>query len=101
MPSRRLRIAFVYDGLVPFTTGGGERRYHELASRLAERHDVHYVSWRFWGSGEVVVRGGVTYHGVGRPRPSPCAGCCCCAGRWRAGCKTVPVPRGRRSISNC
>ena len=67
-PERRLRIAFVYDGLVPFTAGGGERRYHELATRLAERHEVHHVSWRFWGPEASVVRDGVVYHGVGFPR---------------------------------
>jgi glycosyltransferase involved in cell wall biosynthesis len=64
----RLRIAFVYDALVPYLSGGAERRYHALAVRLAERHDVHYVSWRFWGPQPSIVRDGITLHGVGAPR---------------------------------
>ncbi len=63
-----MRIAFVYDALVPYTTGGAERRFHELATRLAVRHDVHYVTWRFWGPEPTMVRDGITYHGVGTPR---------------------------------
>jgi len=65
---RRLRLAFVYDALVPYLSGGAERRYHELATRLAARHDVHYVTWRFWGAEPLVVRDGITLHGVGAPR---------------------------------
>lgn len=64
----RLRIAFVYDALIPYCSGGGERRFHELAIRLAERHDVHHVTWRFWGDEPTIVRDGVTIHGIGAPR---------------------------------
>ena len=64
----RLRIAFVYDALVPYCSGGAERRFHELAIRLAERHDVHHVTWRFWGDEPTIVRDGVTLHGIGAPR---------------------------------
>lgn len=63
-----MRIAFVYDALVPYCTGGAERRYHELATRLAERHEVHYVTWRYWGPEATIVRDGITLHGVGAPR---------------------------------
>ena len=35
--SRRLRIGFVYDASYPETSGGAERRYHEIATRLAEQ----------------------------------------------------------------
>lgn len=64
-----MRIAFVTDALVPYSEGGAERRVHALASRLAERHDVHIVTWSFWGDARTVRRGNVTLHGVGRPRP--------------------------------
>jgi glycosyltransferase involved in cell wall biosynthesis len=64
-----LRIAFVTDALVPFSSGGAERRVHELGIRLAGRHDVHVVSWGFWGPQPTTVRDGMTLHGVGRPRP--------------------------------
>ena len=41
----RLRIAFAYDARYPDHYGGAERRYHEIASRLAEKHDVEYITW--------------------------------------------------------
>ena len=64
-----MRIAFVYDALVPYCNGGAERRFFELATRLADRHEVHYVTWRYWGPEPTIVRDGVTLHGVGSPRP--------------------------------
>lgn len=63
---RRLRIAFVYDALYPYVLGGGERRFHELGRRLAERHEVHFVSWQFWDGPSRLERDGMTFHGVGR-----------------------------------
>ncbi len=64
--TRRLRIAFVYDALYPYVLGGGERRFHELAKRLAARHEVHFVSWQFWDGPARLERDGMTFHGVGR-----------------------------------
>jgi glycosyltransferase involved in cell wall biosynthesis len=64
-----MKIAFVYDALYPFTKGGGEKRYYELAKRLASRHEVHLVSWQYWSSGPRLQGDGVWYHGVGRPKP--------------------------------
>jgi glycosyltransferase involved in cell wall biosynthesis len=66
-PHRRLRIAYVYDALYPFLLGGGEKRFHELASRLAERHEVHYISWQYWDGPREVTQDGVELHGVGAP----------------------------------
>ena len=62
-----LRIGLVYDALYPYVTGGAEKRYHELAKRLAERHEVHYLTWRFWDGPDQIVEDGITLHGVGRP----------------------------------
>ncbi|MDH4335029.1 MAG: glycosyltransferase family 4 protein, partial [Chloroflexota bacterium] len=62
-----LRIGLVYDALYPYVTGGAEKRYHELAKRLAERHEVHYVTWRFWDGPDQIVEDGITLHGVGHP----------------------------------
>lgn len=64
---RRLRIAYVYDALYPFLLGGGEKRFHELSTRLAERHEVHYITWQFWDGPPDVVRDGIGYHAVGPP----------------------------------
>ncbi len=63
---RRLRIAFVYDALYPYQKGGAERRFHELASRLAQRHEVHAVSWRWWSGAADPSLDEVQLHGVGR-----------------------------------
>jgi glycosyltransferase involved in cell wall biosynthesis len=65
---RRLRIGYVYDGLYPELKGGAERRYHELAKRLGQDHDVHYVTWRYWPGASDITRDGVRLHAVGRPR---------------------------------
>jgi glycosyltransferase involved in cell wall biosynthesis len=44
-----MRICLVYDCLFPYTIGGAERWYRELALRLAaEGHDVTYLTLRQW-----------------------------------------------------
>jgi glycosyltransferase involved in cell wall biosynthesis len=44
-----MRICVVYDCLYPYTVGGGERWYRNLAERLAaEGHEVSYVTLRQW-----------------------------------------------------
>jgi glycosyltransferase involved in cell wall biosynthesis len=48
-----MRICVVYDCLYPYTIGGGERWYRNLAERLAaEGHEVTYLTLRQWGRGE-------------------------------------------------
>lgn len=48
-----MRICLVYDCLYPYTVGGAERWYRNLAERLvAEGHDVTYVTLRQWERGE-------------------------------------------------
>jgi glycosyltransferase involved in cell wall biosynthesis len=50
-----MRICLVYDCLFPYTVGGGERWYRNLAERLAaEGHEVTYVTLRQWDRGERV-----------------------------------------------
>jgi L-malate glycosyltransferase len=61
-----VRIAFVYDAIYPWVTGGGERRFHELGRRLRDRHEVHFVGWQWWDGPARIERDGVTFHGVGR-----------------------------------
>ncbi len=44
-----MRICIVYDCLYPYTIGGGERWYRNLAEHLAEAgHEVTYVTLRQW-----------------------------------------------------
>jgi glycosyltransferase involved in cell wall biosynthesis len=63
-----MRIGFVYDAAYPYVAGGAERRYHELAKRLARRHEVHYVTWRHWNGPADIVEDGVHLHGIGDAR---------------------------------
>jgi len=50
-----MRICIVYDCLFPYTIGGGERWYRNLAERLAhEGHEVTYLTLRQWDRGERV-----------------------------------------------
>jgi glycosyltransferase involved in cell wall biosynthesis len=50
-----MRICVVYDCLFPYTIGGGERWYRNLAERLAEEgHEVTYLTLRQWQRGERV-----------------------------------------------
>jgi glycosyltransferase involved in cell wall biosynthesis len=51
-----MRVCVVYDCLFPYTVGGGERWYRNLAERLAaEGHEVTYLTLRQWKRGEQVV----------------------------------------------
>ncbi|HEY2718308.1 MAG TPA: glycosyltransferase [Solirubrobacteraceae bacterium] len=48
-----MRICLVYDCLYPYTIGGGERWYRNLAEHLADAgHEVTYVTLRQWQRGE-------------------------------------------------
>ena len=62
-----MRIALVYDALVPWVNGGGERRYHELAQHLSGEHEVTHISWTWWDGPSRMELDGVSYVGVGRP----------------------------------
>lgn len=48
-----MRVCLVYDCLFPYTVGGGERWYRNLAERLAaDGHEVEYLTLRQWPRGE-------------------------------------------------
>ena len=48
-----MRVCVVYDCLFPYTVGGAERWYRNLAERLAaEGHEVTYLTLRQWDRGE-------------------------------------------------
>jgi glycosyltransferase involved in cell wall biosynthesis len=62
-----MRVCIVYDCLFPFTVGGAERWYRNLAERLArDGHDVTYVTLRQWDRREPPqLDGGVKVLAVG------------------------------------
>ncbi len=50
-----MRVCIVYDCLFPYTVGGAERWYRNLAERLAAAgHEVTYLTLRQWDRGERV-----------------------------------------------
>ena len=77
-----MRICLVYDCLFPYTVGGAERWYRNLAQRLAaEGHEVTYLTLRQWPRAErgevpgvVVVTAGprmALYRAAGQRRILP------------------------------
>lgn len=65
-----MKIAIVYDAIWPYVTGGGERRYYELARRLAPRHELHFFGMKYWRGPDVVrTQEALVLHGVCQPRP--------------------------------
>jgi L-malate glycosyltransferase len=60
-----MKVAIVYDAVYPYSFGGGERRYYELAMRLANAgHEVHWYGMRWWSGPRVMQKDGVIYHGI-------------------------------------
>jgi glycosyltransferase involved in cell wall biosynthesis len=50
--ARPVRVCVVYDCLFPYTVGGAERWYRNLAQRLAaDGHEVTYLTLRQWARG--------------------------------------------------
>lgn len=47
-----MRVAIVYDCIYPYSVGGAERWYVHVAQRLAERHEVTYLTSRQWPPAE-------------------------------------------------
>src|SRR5262249_3212041 len=76
-----MRICVVYDCLFPYTVGGAERWYRNLAERVAASgHEVTYLTLRQWSAGEdpripgvhvVPVAAGSDLYANGRRRISP------------------------------
>jgi glycosyltransferase involved in cell wall biosynthesis len=77
-----MRICLVYDCLFPYTVGGAERWYRNLAERLAaDGHEVTYLTLRQWERGQTADVPGVRivpvaprmelYSGPGRRRILP------------------------------
>jgi glycosyltransferase involved in cell wall biosynthesis len=61
-----MHICLVYDLLFPYTIGGAERWYRNLAERLVKAgHRVTYLTLRHWPEGEVVEVPGVEVVPVG------------------------------------
>jgi len=67
---KQKRIAFVYDAIYPYIKGGAERRYYEIAKRLAlKSYEVHLYGMKLWKGPNVIKKGGVYLHGICPARP--------------------------------
>lgn len=66
-----MKIAFIYDAVYPYVTGGAEKRIYELAKRLVKRgHDVHWYGIGWWWPEEGkkdIEMDGIKLHGVCKP----------------------------------
>jgi glycosyltransferase involved in cell wall biosynthesis len=62
-----MKIAYVKDAVYPWEKGGAQKRTWEIASRLADDHDVHIYGMHYWDGPSVIEREGVTLHGVCEP----------------------------------
>ena len=64
-----MRIAFVTDVVYPYIKGGAEKRVYEFSLRLRDSgYEVHIYSIKWWDGPPVLVKDGITYHGVARAR---------------------------------
>ncbi len=67
---RTKKIAFVYDAIYPYIKGGAERRYYEIAKRLASKgYEVHLYGMKLWEGPNVVKKEGVYLHGICKAKP--------------------------------
>jgi len=62
-----MRIAFLYDAVYPYVPGGVQKRVFELAKRIAKRHEVYIVGFRYWNSSKVKRHGRMTFYGLAPP----------------------------------
>ncbi len=63
-----MKIAFVSDVVYPYIKGGAEKRIYEFALRLSKDNEVHVFGVKWWDGPSLLVKDGITYHGVCRPR---------------------------------
>jgi glycosyltransferase involved in cell wall biosynthesis len=66
-PARPARVAFVSDAVMPFNTGGKERRLYEITRRLAAAGvETHVYTMKWWPGPRTLILDGVHLHAIGR-----------------------------------
>lgn len=64
-----MKIAFVYDAVYPWITGGAEKRIYELGCRLANKgHEVHLFGIKWWEGPDNIEYEGMFLHGLCKAR---------------------------------
>ena len=61
-----MKIAVVSDVIYPWVKGGAERRYYEIYSRLAKKHEVHYFTMLYPGMEREFTHEGMKIHAICR-----------------------------------
>ncbi|MBI4154250.1 glycosyltransferase family 4 protein [Candidatus Woesearchaeota archaeon] len=64
-----MNICMMSELFWPFMLGGAERRYYEIASRLAKKHSVTVYSLRFFGHKNYEIKDGIEIIRVGSQHP--------------------------------
>lgn len=64
-----MKICMLSELFYPYMLGGAERRYFEIAKRLAKKHDVTVYSLRLFGQKEKDSKDGVVIRRVGAKHP--------------------------------
>ncbi|HMK47600.1 MAG TPA: glycosyltransferase family 4 protein [Methanocella sp.] len=98
-----MKIVFVSDVVYPYVKGGAEKRIYELSRRLVARgHNVHVFSVRWWDGPKVLVKDGITYHGVCRKQALYVNGRrSILEAVWFALCLAVPLAKEQFDVIDC
>ncbi|OKY77904.1 MAG: Glycosyltransferase, AglL family [Candidatus Methanohalarchaeum thermophilum] len=60
-----MRIAYVSDVMYPWVKGGAEKRIWEIAKRIANNHDVHVFTMKWWEKdSDILNKENITIHGI-------------------------------------
>lgn len=60
-----MKIALIYDPIYPYVIGGGEKRFWEIARRLAKcGHQVYLVGMKYWNGPAEIIKEGVHLVGI-------------------------------------
>jgi len=64
------RIAFVSDAVLPYHSGGKEKRLYEISKRLVSSTcEVHVYTMKWWDGPKVIQHEGVQYHALSKLYP--------------------------------
>lgn len=62
--TKRIVVALVCDTIHPYSHGGREQRYHELARRLTKDFELHVYTMQWWDGPREYTDAGVTFHAI-------------------------------------
>ena len=63
-----MKIAFIYDVVYPYVKGGVERRLYELGKRLARKHEIVWLTLKWWEGEDRIEKEGIQIVSMGDPK---------------------------------